>query len=778
MRAGPLVPDDGVPRRWPRAMLLAIEATVIVVAWMASSFSYRQDMAEALIQARKSNQSKLELLVQFVSGSFISIGSVTQVLSYDSRIQNAVASNSKKAIDTVDPLLEDLAPRLGADVIWLLNADGFCIAASNYQKPESFVGIDYSDRLYFQDPKQGRRGRQFAVGRKTGLPGLFFSSPISVDGKFVGVVALKSNITKQTANLLPPGTFITDAQGVVILSLDPSLIFHVTPGATAVAMPDADRKRQYSTTRLDPIPMASANIDEYPDIIRFGGDSIPAVMSSAEVPSDGLKLYSVAQIPQAAILPARRYQQFAAAAVAGTALNLCLIGLYSWRRKYQVKLRQAQEDVESLSTRHDLILQSAGDGIVVISFDQMVTYANPAACRILRTTRDALLGSSYPAVLCGGFCDSLPDFPLPPGLGEACEQTFARADGTAFTAEYILAAMHSHDRFEGATLVFRDISLRKKYQRELERQVAERTQTILQEIELRTRSEEAMKAAQTQAMQAAKLASVGQLAAGIAHEINTPTQFIGDNLRFVGESLSTVMDAVQVADDLLKQADPGIASVFAAKVDTEDLKFLRTEMQTAVDDALSGVAQVSRIVSSMKEFSHPSTHHMTTTDINHALESTLTVSRNTWKHVAEVECRFAPDLPNVLCLAGEMNQVFLNLIVNAAQAIEESGKPFPGRITVATAFDQETVSVGISDTGNGVPESIREKIFDPFFTTKAVGKGTGQGLAICYDVVVNKHQGAITLDSVAGQGATFTVKLPLIREDAAAETGIAENDLV
>ena len=185
------------------------------------------------------------------------------------------------------------------------------------------------------------------------------------------------------------------------------------------------------------------------------------------------------------------------------------------------------------------------------------------------------------------------------------------------------------------------------------------------------------------------------------------------------------------------------------------------ELPKAVGESLDGVTQIARIVSSMKEFSHPGSSGKTATDINRAIENTLTVSRNVWKHVASVERSFDPGLPPVPCHAGEMNQVLLNLVVNAAQAIESSGKPLPGVITIVTRADGDQVEITVRDSGGGVPKGIRERIFDPFFTTKAVGKGTGQGLAICRDVVVTKHGGSIDVGGDDGSGAIFTLRLPL-----------------
>ncbi|BAE51758.1 PAS domain-containing sensor histidine kinase [Paramagnetospirillum magneticum] len=290
------------------------------------------------------------------------------------------------------------------------------------------------------------------------------------------------------------------------------------------------------------------------------------------------------------------------------------------------------------------------------------------------------------------------------------------------------------------------------------------------------RNIEALKRAQREALQASRLASVGQLAAGIAHEINTPIQYVGDNLRFISDSLIKLMSALTAARELGSEVGqiPALAEAaakFEAAFRTTKIPFLVAEIPAALSESLDGVAQIARIVLSMKEFSHPGTSSKIMTDINRALDSTLTVSRNVWKHSAEVERNFDPTLPPVLCHAGELNQVFLNLIVNAAHAIESSGKPLPGRITISTGRDGGHVVITVADSGTGVPEAIRERIFDPFFTTKEVGKGTGQGLAICRDVVMTKHGGSLDLGDNAGDGAVFVVRLPI---DGAGKVGVEE----
>ncbi|MGB0104699.1 MAG: ATP-binding protein, partial [Candidatus Sulfotelmatobacter sp.] len=204
-------------------------------------------------------------------------------------------------------------------------------------------------------------------------------------------------------------------------------------------------------------------------------------------------------------------------------------------------------------------------------------------------------------------------------------------------------------------------------------------------------------------------------------------------------------------------------AVVAAEVERVVAGYLLEEIPKAIEQTLEGVTRVSQLVSAMKEFSHPGTKEKTPLDLNHAIQSTITVARNEWKYVADVETEFDPSLPLVSCQPGEFNQVILNLIVNAAHAIAEVvGKngSQKGKIKVQTRDCQEWVEIRIQDTGSGIPEKARARIFDPFFTTKKIGKGTGQGLAIARSVVVDKHDGSIHFETEEGKGTTFIIRLP------------------
>ena len=268
---------------------------------------------------------------------------------------------------------------------------------------------------------------------------------------------------------------------------------------------------------------------------------------------------------------------------------------------------------------------------------------------------------------------------------------------------------------------------------------------------------------ESQLIQAQKLESVGQLAAGIAHEINTPIQYVRDNTLF----LQTQFENLLKLNDLYRKCVDTAQHVPADHLEEVEqaskairLKFLLEQIPLAIKQTLEGAESVVSIVRSMKDFSHPGSKEKTMVDVNKAIQSTVTVSRNEWKYVAEIELDLDESLPTINGYIGELNQVFLNLIVNAAHAISDAtngGKDGRGVITVSSKCSDDRIEVQIRDTGTGIPEEARPHIFNPFFTTKDVGKGTGQGLAIAYNTVVEKHQGTLEFETELDRGTTFVI---------------------
>jgi two-component system, NtrC family, sensor kinase len=297
---------------------------------------------------------------------------------------------------------------------------------------------------------------------------------------------------------------------------------------------------------------------------------------------------------------------------------------------------------------------------------------------------------------------------------------------------------------------------------ELEHMVAARTQQLVQanaelaeQLRVRERMESELRLSQ-------KLEAVGQLAAGIAHEINTPIQYVADNLQFLRDAtiaLSTMASEMLSTAAAARGDTPALFGQLSALAEAAELDYLSREIPLSLDSVSDGVSRITKIVRAMKELAHPGPSEATAVDLPHALQNALEVTAASYRYVADVETEFAA-MPPVVCFGSDLNQVFLNLIVNAAQAIEDK-RAGRGRLGIRTRVDGGDAVIAISDTGGGIPEANRERIFDAFFTTKEVGRGTGQGLAISRSIVVNRHGGTLTFDSTVGVGTTFYVRIPL-----------------
>ena len=311
----------------------------------------------------------------------------------------------------------------------------------------------------------------------------------------------------------------------------------------------------------------------------------------------------------------------------------------------------------------------------------------------------------------------------------------------------------------------------------LERMVAKRTAEINAQKQELEQALAQLRGAQAKLIQAQKLEAIGQLAAGIAHEVNTPTQYVSDNTSFAQKGVVGLIDALQAAMAVVQAAkrgpvDPELLAGADAAVAKAKVPYLIKQLPRALEQSREGLGRIASIVQAMKEFSHPSGSEKKPVNLKEAIETTIAVARNEWKYVADVELEMAPELPLVPVLRNEFNQVILNLIVNAAHAIAEltaGGAGGKGKIRIVGRLLDEQVEIRISDTGAGIPEHARARVFEPFFTTKEVGKGTGQGLAIAYSVIVDKHQGSIAFETEVNRGTTFIICLPLVDPAAPAE---------
>ncbi len=405
----------------------------------------------------------------------------------------------------------------------------------------------------------------------------------------------------------------------------------------------------------------------------------------------------------------------------------------------------AEDEQQRLTNERLLILDSASEGIYGINLSGRINFMNRAASRMFQYSQPEVLGKKSHELFHHTRRDGS-HFPyeecpfhevVRKGLRyHSDDEYFWRKDGSPFAAECSCNPMIEGEKITGAVLCFNDVTERRQL-----------------EVELR---------------HAQKLEAVGSLAAGIAHEINTPIQFVGDNTRFLQNAFRDLEHLFAAYHRLYREAScgsitPGLLYEVKAACEKADWEYLQAEVPKALDQALDGINRVASIVRAMKDFSHVDRRaEKSAADLNKAIEGTLIVARNELKYVADVDVDLG-ELPPVLCHLGDLNQVVLNLLINAAHAIGDVVKDSTrkGRITIRTRQFDDCVEIAISDTGSGIPQAIRHKIFDPFFTTKEVGKGTGQGLALARAIVVEKHGGTLTFDTEINKGTTFYIRLPL-----------------
>ena len=404
-------------------------------------------------------------------------------------------------------------------------------------------------------------------------------------------------------------------------------------------------------------------------------------------------------------------------------------------------LAAAKFQAERAQRQSDLILASVAEGVYGLDHDGCCTFVNAAASRMVGWALEELQGRSQHLIIHHSHADGTPhpveDCPIHMTLRDGQvrqvrSDVFWRKDGRVFPVEYVVSPLPGEDGRQGAVIIFRDVSQQLAAEREREQMM-------------------------TNMVAAGRLESLGSLAGGIAHEINTPIQFIGDNLSFFRDWLPRL---VALIDTARRAVSSGSVEELSKQLVAVKYDFAAKELPVAIDQALDGIKRITAIVEAIRMFSYPSNKEPEPFDLNRAIKTAIVVTSSQWKHVAHLNFTPMPDLPPLNAIEGEINQVLVNLIINAAQAVSEKGAPGMGQIEVRARAIGTMIELSVSDTGIGIPRKNLDRLFDLFFTTKPLGQGTGQGLAIVR-AIVTRHGGDITVESEPGVGTCFRMSLPI-----------------
>ena len=403
----------------------------------------------------------------------------------------------------------------------------------------------------------------------------------------------------------------------------------------------------------------------------------------------------------------------------------------------QLLVKQRSRELEALHLESESLLDAISAGLVAYDAFGLVTRWNDAAEKMFGVSAEQSLNKlvmelelpwQEPEAFADFFrCNQYL-------IGKRIELVLNNIEGEPITVELSLHPVSMNGLPVGGLMLIDDVTIRRQLEQQLN--------------------------------QSQKLEAVGQLAAGIAHEINTPMQYVGDNVQFLHSTFKKVEPTLRLIETLVGSElndDTAVKTQISKTLGNVKLTRVLEQMPKAIGDVEQGIANVVRIVQAMKELSHPGAEAPAPMDIHRILESAIVVSRSEWKHIANVETDFAQNPPGMVGFANQLQQVVLNLLVNATHAVEARHKgdaSVPGKIRLSTMVMKDRFLISIQDNGCGIPDKIRTRVYDPFFTTKDVGKGTGQGLAIAHQIIVNNHQGRLWFESEVGQGTTFFIELP------------------
>ncbi|HIJ90316.1 MAG: ATP-binding protein [Desulfobulbaceae bacterium] len=719
--------------------------------------------------AKEMARDELSHLDQSISPALKANQKAVAVLAEMWSIRNFFTRQSPQTLAEAQSTLDDFREAYHARRCCLINRDGLVVAASVGEKTPVRIGDDYSGRPFFQQALAGHPFTAMVQGITSKDPAINLSHPILSENTVLGVVLLTIPLSDLEEILTRCDGIIalTDQHNIIIASNKQEWLFKAMAPATPKPLAD-ETETGLSTTK--PPAQIQITFDESDNTARFS-DGNEYFFSRAPLSySPGWQINYFRKHDR---LNTRAYQALhgkAGILLAGTLL--CILGVIAYLfRQAEIFLRQreqAEKNHKAANLFLSQILDAAADGMRVIDNNCNIVQVNETFAAMTGMEQKDILGKKCRDIFRGAHCntENCSMRQIQAGKNRIEVETHQESQAGKTLPCWLIAVPLYDTNGEriGILESFRDISQRIKTELALKKslhnaQLMTEELTVSNKLLYRQQHELALahanlKQNQAQILQQEKMASVGQLAAGVAHEINNPMGFISSNLSSLAKYLERLTGFIRALEEKLPQEPPD--EELAALRKELKIDYIMEDAVQLVEESLDGADRVKKIVQGLKNFSRIDQAERLPADINECLDTTLNIVWNELKYKCEVNKDYGK-LPLTVCNPQQLNQMFMNLLVNAAQSIETKGE-----IRIKTWADQDWIHTRISDTGCGIPQDKINRIFEPFYTSKEVGKGTGLGLSIAYDIVLKNHKGDIQVESVEGKGTTFTVKIPLI----------------
>ena len=674
---------------------------IVFLSYKYCDHQYNVALQRYLQDGSNQAQLKIEKTVHLLNGKFVSIESSLRILALDQTFRRALVAKNFNDNEKTGEFLEGVSGLMDVDIVWILNKDGICIASSNYESPNSFVGVDYSDRKYFTDAMHGGIGRQVAVGRRTKFPGLFYSAPIKVGNQIIGVIALKRNRPQHTEFLLQDGVMVTDPNGVVIISKAPELMFKVAAGGRALHMSAAELQREYATDSLTGIPVVSAKVAKHPDLVYFNNSRVPAIMGWKDQTQDGTTLLAYTELPELDQLRINRVKQFTQFLTIGGLGSIMIMFLHGVINRYERKFEHQQRRISLLT----LAIEQSPNMVVITDLYQRVTNVNGAFIRLTGFTAEQALGRKPSELLRSGKTprETYDDLRQCLDSGRPWRGQFYnhRADGTEFITSATIWPIKNE---------LGDLTNYLSLQEDITDQVT---------------TQAALTAALDTANKASR--SKSEFLATMSHEIRTPMNAI------IGFTRGLLRDV----------KDPKVVS--------------------RLNKIALSSNHLLRIINDILDMSKIEAGKMIRNQENFSLKQLLSEVEGQVKDKAEAQglelvMDISSEIPDLLC--GDALRISQCLLNYAGNAVTFTNK---GSVTFRITLESRTsagylIRFTVEDTGIGIGRDALDRLFLPFeqadkSTTRQFG-GTGLGLALNKNLA-ELMGGSVGVDSTLGKGSSF-----------------------